>query len=72
MWSLILGIISPLCCGIVLGPVAIGLSRRGKTEIGYSRGQQTGDGMATAGLVLGIVGIVVWTLGIIVRIAQAT
>jgi hypothetical protein len=72
MWSLILGIISPLCCGIVLGPVAIALSRRGKTEIAYSRGQQTGDGMATAGLVLGIVGIVVWTLGIIARIALAT
>ncbi|WP_344771378.1 DUF4190 domain-containing protein [Aeromicrobium panaciterrae] len=69
MWSMILGIISPLCCGIILGPVAIILSRQAKTEISYSRGQQTGEGMATAGLVLGIIGTIVWTLMTIARIA---
>ena len=70
LWSMILGIISPLCCGVILGPVAIVLSRQAKSEIAYSRGQQTGDGMATAGFVLGIIGTIVWTLGVLLRISQ--
>lgn len=72
LWSMILGIISPLCCGIVLGPVAIILSRQAKTEISASGGQQTGDGMATAGLVLGIIGTIAWTLVTVARIATYT
>ncbi len=70
LWSMILGIISPLCCGVILGPTAIVLSRQAKSEIAYSRGQQTGDGMATAGFVLGIIGTILWTLGLLVRISQ--
>ena len=70
MWSMITGIISLFCCGVVLGPVAIVLSNQAKSEIAYSRGMQTGEGMAKAGLILGIVGIVGWVLLIIVRVSQ--
>ena len=67
---MITGIISLFCCGVVLGPVAIVLSNQAKNEIAYSRGMQTGEGMAKAGLILGIVGIVGWVLLIIVRVSQ--
>lgn len=70
IWSMITGIVSLLCCGVVLGPVAIVLSNQAKTEIAYSRGMQTGEGMATAGLILGILGIIGWVLLIIVRLSQ--
>jgi Domain of unknown function (DUF4190) len=56
LWSMIVGIISLFCCGIVTGIVAIVLSRQAKSEIAQTG--QGGGGMATAGLVLGIVGIV--------------
>lgn len=62
MWSMIAGIISIVFCyvGLLIGPVAIILAVLGKKDIGRSNGTQTGDGMAIAGLVTGIVGTVVW------------
>ena len=60
MWSMILGIISLLCCGIITGPVAIFLSSAAKKEIAASGGVQGGAGQAKAGLILGIIGIVGW------------
>ncbi len=59
MWSMILGIVSLLCCGLFAGIPAIILSRSAKTEIAAT-GQQ-GGGMATAGLVLGILACV-WSV----------
>ena len=53
IWALVTGILGFLCCGILLGPVAIFLSIQAKKEMDVS-GQQ-GGGMATAGLVLGII-----------------
>jgi hypothetical protein len=71
LWSMILGICAiPCCIGLILGPIAIVLSNQAKTEIAYSRGRQQGSGQATAGLVLGIIAIVLWTLGLLVRITQ--
>ena len=67
---MITGIISLLCCGVVLGPVAIVLSNQAKTEIAQSRGGQTGEGMAKAGLILGIIGIVGWVVVIVLRLSQ--
>lgn len=58
LWSMILGIVSIVCCGIFAGIPAIVLAVLAKREIGESRGTQTGSGQATAGLVLGIVAIV--------------
>ncbi len=56
IWSLVTGILGFLCCGILLGPVAIFLATSAKKEMTAS-GQQ-GGGMATAGLVLGIIATV--------------
>jgi hypothetical protein len=52
--SLILGIVGFVTCGLT-GPFAIWLSRKGKREIAASGGTQGGEGMATAGLILGII-----------------
>ncbi|WP_375003178.1 DUF4190 domain-containing protein [Aeromicrobium sp. CTD01-1L150] len=57
LWSMILGIVGLLCCGILLGIPAIILSVIGKREIAESGGRQTGGGMATAGLILGIIAV---------------
>lgn len=62
MWAMITGIISIVFCylGVLIGPVAIVLSVLGKKDIKQSNGTQSGEGMATAGLVTGIVGTVLW------------
>ena len=55
--GMILGIAGFFTCGVA-SPFAIWLSRKGRREIAASNGTQGGDGMATAGLVLGIIGLV--------------
>lgn len=69
LWSMITGIISLFCCGVVLGPVAIVLSNQAKAEIASTGGMQPGAGQAKAGLILGIIGIVGWVLVIVARVA---
>lgn len=61
-WAMITGIVSIVLCylGIFVGPVAIVLAVMAKKDIKLSNGAQTGEGMATAGLVTGIIGTVVW------------
>ena len=67
IWSLVLGVLGLLCCGIFTGIPAVILGRSAKSEI--ARTGQDGSGMATAGFVLGIIAIV-W--GIIAIILFAT
>jgi len=69
---MITGIFSLFCCGIIFGIVAIVLSNQAKTEIQHSRGWQTGEGQAKAGLILGIIGVVGWLILIVVRISLAS
>jgi len=59
--SLVCGILSNLMpvIGIALGIIGIVFGIRAKKEIQQSNGTLTGDGMAIAGFVCGIVGIVV-------------
>lgn len=71
LWSMILGIISILCCGLVTGPIAIVLANQAKGEIAATGGVQPGAGQAKAGFILGIIGIVLWVLGLIARVAIA-
>lgn len=71
--ALVIGIISPvlgLCCALVglVGIAAIFLGRSARQEIAASGGSLTGEGMAKAGIILGIVGSV---LGVLVTIASA-
>ncbi|GAB3265312.1 DUF4190 domain-containing protein [Nocardioides dilutus] len=63
IWSLVTGILGLFCCPIILAVAAIILSRSAKSEIA-SRGEG-GDGLATAGFVLGILGLVLGALQLI-------
>ena len=61
IWALVLGILSLVCCGLFAGIPAIILGNMAKSEIDASGGLQSGRGMAVAGFVLGIIGVV-WTI----------
>lgn len=67
VWALVLGILGLLCCGIFTGIPAIILGSSARKEVDAT-GQQ-GRGMATAGLVLGIIACI-W--GVIYLILLAT
>jgi hypothetical protein len=54
---MILGIVSLVACGVVLGIVAVVLGSSARKEIAASGGMQTGEGMAKAGVVLGWIGV---------------
>lgn len=56
--SLILGILSILCFGLLTGLPAIILGHISRGNIAQSRGRLTGGGMALAGLILGYVSII--------------
>lgn len=60
-WALVTGILSFFCCGIILGIVAIVLGVQGRKAA--ANGTATNGGAATAGMVLGIIGLIVNTIG---------
>lgn len=73
---MILGIVSVpggfCCCGIIgfgMGIAAIICGILGRKEIRSSAGQQSGDGMALAGIITGSVGIVVAFFGALFGLA---
>lgn len=58
--SLVCGILAITCTGflgIVLGPTALGLGLSARRTIANANGWRKGEGMATAGIVLGVIGI---------------
>jgi hypothetical protein len=60
--SLVLGITSLTCSGylgFVLAPLAVIFGVRARRTIAASNGWRRGDGMAVAGIVLGIIGIAI-------------
>lgn len=63
-WSMILGILSLLCCGL-LGIASIIMGQQAKGEIAASNGHLTGSGQAQAGFILGIVALSLTALGIV-------
>jgi putative exporter of polyketide antibiotics len=65
IWSLVLGILGFVCCGIFAGIPALILGNMAKKEIAASGGAESGAGMAQAGFILGIIAIVLSVLGII-------
>jgi hypothetical protein len=67
IWSLVLGIVGLLCCGFFAGIPAIILGNIAKKEIATSG--EGGSGLATAGLVLGVIAII-W--GVIYLILAGT
>jgi hypothetical protein len=66
--ALILGIFAFFCCGLVLGPLAIINANKARSAIAMDP-SLTGGGMATAGMVLGIISLVLNVIGIIARFA---
>ena len=66
IWSLILGIGSFVLCGIFMGIPAIILGNNAKKKISTAGGQLGGQGLATAGIVLGwiSVGLTIVAVGI--------
>jgi hypothetical protein len=62
--ALVLGIVGLVCCGcgVVFSVAAVVFGILGKKEIAESNGTKTGAGMAQAGFILGIVGIVISVL----------
>lgn len=70
VWSMVTGILAGIlgligACGVIFGPVAIGLAIPARNQITNSQGAQKGSGMATAGLVLGIIGTAVSLMWIV-------
>lgn len=68
--SMVFGIVGLLFCGLIFGIVAISKSRSAKQHID-SDPRYTGGGMATAGLVLGIIDLVAWALIVLVQIGNS-
>jgi len=69
--ALVLGIVGLVVCQIV-SIFAIIVGREAAREIRYSGGTQTGEGMATAGRVLGWIGVAILVLSILIGIFIAT
>ncbi|HEV7671878.1 MAG TPA: DUF4190 domain-containing protein [Thermoanaerobaculia bacterium] len=62
-------IIGLFCFGIILEPVAISKALKAKKLIAANP-NMTGDGQATAALVIGVVGLLLWILGLMARFAK--
>lgn len=72
--ALALGLVSTIGAFLCLlpaiaGPFAIVISLKARRQIRQSQGQVGGDGMATAGLVLGIIGTVLLALMVLAVVA---
>ena len=65
--SLVCGIVGLFAFGIILGPIAIVLATRARRKI-QEDPELEGDGIATVGLVTGIVGTVLWGVPFIIGI----
>ena len=59
--SLVLGIVSLIACGLLLGIPAMIVARQAKREIKESQGRIGGEGLATAGFVTGLIGTI-WSV----------
>jgi hypothetical protein len=62
--ALVLGIISVFCCPI-LGPVALFIGNSSRQRVQASGGTLGGGGLATAGMILGIIGTIFLVFGVI-------
>lgn len=63
--SLVCGIIGLLILPVIFSVAALGLGSQARREIDASNGAMGGRGMATAGVVLGVIGLVAWLIVLI-------
>lgn len=64
-------IIGIFCFGIILEPIAISKALKAKKMMAANP-RLTGSGKATAALVIGIVALILWVLGLFIRIQEAS
>ena len=69
--SLVFGIIGLFFCGIVLGPIAISKSNQAKRDIAANP-TYGGGGLATAGMVMGIIDIIGWAIFLVARFSNSS
>lgn len=69
--SLIVGIISIFCCGIILAPFAIYRGAKAKRLIDESGVGQEHRGLAVAGFIIGIVALVLNIVGLLFYVLAA-
>jgi hypothetical protein len=62
-------IIGIFCLGIILEPIAISKALAAKKMMAANP-NLTGSGKATAALVIGIIGLVLWLVGVIARVSH--
>ena len=62
--AMVLGILGLVCCGLA-SPFAIWTGRKAMKEIDASGGRVGGRGQAQAGFIMGIIGTVLWVLGVL-------
>lgn len=67
--ALVMALISPMCFGIILGPMAILKAIEAKKLIAANP-QLTGSGKANAAFVIGIFGLAFWFLSLLTRFQQ--
>jgi len=68
IWSLVLGLVSLLCLGILAGVPAVICGHIARSKIKQSEEGMGGSGIALAGLILGYIGTVITTLGMVIAI----
>ena len=64
--ALTYAIVGIFCCGIILEPIAISKALKAKKMIEMNP-RLMGSGKATAALIIGIVGLVLWVISLILR-----
>ncbi len=62
-------ILGLFCFGIILGPMAIAKASKAKKMIAANP-NLTGDGKATAAMVIGVVDLLFWVIGLIARVGS--
>lgn len=62
--ALVLGILSLVVCGL-LGIPAYVIGRRAEREVLASRGALSGEGLAKAGWIMGLIGMILTALGVL-------
>lgn len=67
--SMVFGILGLLCCPLVFSILAIVFGNQAKAEIDAAPGAYNNKGQAQAGYVMGIIGLVLWVILIIIRVA---
>jgi hypothetical protein len=60
-------IVGIFCLGIILEPIAISKALKAKRLIAANP-NLTGEGKANAALVIGVVGLILWVIGVIARV----